>query len=245
MDNNILEIRNLSVSVKEVPILKGLNLTIPYGAVHAIMGPNGAGKSTLAQVLSGHPSFSVTGGEIFFKGQNLLEKKPEERAHLGLFLSFQTPPEIAGVTNLHFLEEIILAKRRQSPTSRKEIDQSIHETAGRLQMREECVDRSLNVGFSGGEKKRNEILQMLLLQPDLVVLDEIDSGLDVDAIRIISEEINRYRSKERSFLIITHYPRLLESIRPDVVHVLSQGRIVHSGEESLAQVIDEKGYEWL
>ena len=225
----MLEIKNLCVSVDSKPILKGLSLSIGRGEIHAVMGPNGAGKSTLANILAGHPAYEATSGEIWFKGQDLLDMDPEERARVGLFMSFQYPLEISGVTNRQFLEAAMRALGKEG---------KIEEKMGEL----EILDRNLNEGFSGGEKKRNEILQMALFSPDLAVLDETDSGLDIDAIRIVAKRVNAMRSPERSFLIITHYQRLLDYIRPDFVHVLADGKIIRTGGAELALELEEKGY---
>jgi len=243
--DNLLDIQNLSASIAEKPILKGLKLTIGKGEVHAIMGPNGAGKSTLAKILAGHPAYEVTGGSVFFKGQDLLDLDPEERAHLGLFLSFQYPLEISGVSNAHFLKEALNAQRKGrglEPLSREEFDRLLEEKMGQMEIRSEFKDRNINEGFSGGEKKKNEILQMAMFQPDLAILDETDSGLDIDAMRTVAKGVNQMRNSERSLLIITHYQRLLDYIQPDFVHVLVDGVIVRSGGPELALELEEKGY---
>ncbi len=229
----MLEIENVFAEVDGKPILKGLNLRLEKGQVHAIMGPNGAGKSTLAKILAGHPAYEVTSGKIWFKGQDLLELEPEERARLGLFMSFQYPLEITGVTNRQFLESAMKAQGKEG---------NIEEKAEQLKIPQEFLDRSLNEGFSGGEKKRNEILQMSLLRPDLAVLDETDSGLDIDAMRIVADGVNAMRGTENALLIITHYQRLLDYIRPDFVHVLAGGKIVRTGGPELALELEEKGY---
>jgi Fe-S cluster assembly ATP-binding protein len=229
----MIEIKNLCVNVESKPILKGLNLSIQRGEVHAIMGPNGAGKSTLAKILAGHPAYEVISGEVWFKGQDLLEMDPEDRARAGLFMSFQYPLEINGVTNRQFLEA---AMKAQGKTG------SIEEKMGALEIRPEFLDRNINEGFSGGEKKRNEILQMALFDPDLAVLDETDSGLDIDAMRIVARGVNEMRRKDNALLIITHYQRLLDYIKPDFVHVLSDGKIVRTGGAELALELEEKGY---
>lgn len=229
----MLEIKNFHAEVDGKPILKGLNLSIEKGQIHAIMGPNGAGKSTLAKILAGHPAYEVTGGEVWFKGQNLLDMDPEERARLGLFLSFQYPLEIAGVTNRQFFEAALKSLGKEA---------KIEEKAKALEIAEEFLDRNLNEGFSGGEKKRNEILQMALFNPDLAILDETDSGLDIDAMRIVARGINALRSENNALLIITHYQRLLDYIRPDFVHVLAEGKIVRTGGAELALELEEKGY---
>ena len=229
----MLEIKNLCAEIEGNQILKGVNLTIERGEIHAIMGPNGAGKSTLAKILAGHPAYEVTSGEVWFKGQNLFDMGPEERAKAGLFMSFQYPLEIAGVTNRQFLEAAMKALGKEG---------DILGEMKKLQMREEFLERNLNEGFSGGEKKRNEILQMALFQPDLAILDETDSGLDIDAIRIVASGVNSMQRKENALLIITHYQRLLEYIKPDFVHVLSCGKIIQTGGAELALTLEEKGY---
>lgn len=229
----MLEIKNLTASIDGKTILNGLNLLIKKGEVHAIMGPNGAGKSTLAKILAGHPAYEVSQGEIWFKGQNLLELEPEERARLGLFMSFQYPLEINGVTNRQFLEDAMKALGKEGSIEKKMVA---------LNIRPEFLDRNINEGFSGGEKKRNEILQMSLFQPDLAVLDETDSGLDIDAMRIVAKGVNEARNEENALLLITHYQRLLEYIRPDFVHVLSDGKIIRTGGAELALELEEKGY---
>ncbi len=229
----MIEIENLFVEVDGKPILKGLNLSIKRGEIHAIMGPNGAGKSTLAKILAGHPAYEVTSGHVWFKGQDLLEMDPEERARSGLFMSFQYPLEINGVTNRQFLEAAMKAQGKEG---------NIEEKMKELEIRSEFLDRNINEGFSGGEKKRNEILQMALFEPDLAILDETDSGLDIDAIRIVAKGVNAMRKKENALLMITHYQRLLEYIRPDFVHVLADGKIVRTGGAELALELEEKGY---
>jgi Fe-S cluster assembly ATP-binding protein len=229
----MIEIKNLCAAVDGKPILKGLNLLIERGEFHAVMGPNGAGKSTLAKILAGHPAYEVTSGEVWFKGQDLLDMDPEERARLGLFMSFQYPLEIAGVTNRQFLEAALKALGKEG---------NIEEKMAELEIRPEFLDRNINEGFSGGEKKRNEILQMALFDPDLAILDETDSGLDIDAIRIVAKGVNAMRRKDNALLIITHYQRLLDYIRPDFVHVLADGKIVRTGGPELALELEEKGY---
>lgn len=229
----MIEIKNLCANVENKPILKGLNLSIGKGEVHAIMGPNGAGKSTLAKILAGHPAYEVVSGEIWFKGQDLLEMEPEERARAGLFMSFQYPLEIGGVTNRQFLEAALKAQGKQA---------NIEEKIAALEIRPEFLERNINEGFSGGEKKRNEILQLALFDPDLAVLDETDSGLDIDAMRIVAKGVNEMRRKDNALLIITHYQRLLDYIKPDFVHVLADGKIIRTGGPELALELEEKGY---
>ncbi len=238
----LLEIKNLWVKIEEKTLLKGLNLAIPKGEIHAIMGPNGAGKSTLAKVLAGHPSYEVTEGEIWFKGESLLDLEPEERAKRGLFMSFQYPLEIPGVSNQEFLLLAFNAVRG-SALSMSEFQPLLDGAMEKMGMKSEFKERSLNDGFSGGEKKRNEILQMLLLEPSLCILDETDSGLDIDAMRVVAAGVNEMSTSDRAILLITHYQRLLELIRPDRVHVLSDGQIIRSGGAELALELEEKGYQ--
>lgn len=243
--SNALVIKDLRVNVGDKEILKGIDLTIEPGKVHAIMGPNGSGKSTLAHVISGRPGYEVTGGSITFAGEDVLEMEPEERAALGLFLAFQYPVEIPGVTNTTFLKTAVNSIRKAR--GEKEMDpmaflRMLREKAKLLQLPEEMLKRPLNVGFSGGEKKRNEMLQMAVLAPKLAILDETDSGLDIDAIRIVAEGVNAQRSPDRAFLVITHYQRLLDYIVPDVVHVLAYGKIVETGDADLARRLEKTGY---
>ncbi len=241
----MIDIKHLCCEIDGKTILKGLSLRIEKGEVHAIMGPNGAGKSTLAKLLAGHPSYTITDGEIWFKGQNLLDMAPEERVHAGLFMSFQYPLEIAGVSNRHFLQTAVNAGRKargEEPLSEELFDELLTETMKTMQIREEFKERSINEGFSGGEKKRNEILQMALLRPDLAILDETDSGLDIDAMRIVADGVNRLRSPSNALLIITHYQRLLDYIKPDFVHVLSDGKIIKTAGAELALELEQKGY---
>lgn len=244
----MLEIKNLHVSVEDNEILKGIDLTIKSGEVHAIMGPNGAGKSTLSKFLAGHPDYHKTQGEVYFNGQAIDDLSPEERAHLGIFLSFQYPIEIPGVTNINFLKASVNAVR--GAQNKKTLDaieflSFIREKCQQVQMDESFLYRNVNEGFSGGEKKRNEILQMTLLEPCLAVLDETDSGLDIDALKVIAKGVNDMRSQDRAFLLVTHYQRLLDYVEPDFIHVLANGKIVKSGDKHLAHELEEKGYAWL
>lgn len=244
----MLEIKNLHVSVEGQEILKGISLKIAPGQLHAIMGPNGAGKSTLSQVLAGRDTYEVTAGQVTFDGKNLLEMAPEERAREGLFLSFQYPVVIPGVNNIYLLQAAVNARRKHR--GEEEMDavdflSIIKEHLAKVQLDESFLYRPVNDGFSGGEKKRNEILQMFALEPQLAILDETDSGLDIDALKIVAEGLQQYRSPGRSFLVITHYQRLLNYIEPDAVHVLLDGRIVKSGGPELARELEAKGYGWL
>ena len=244
----LLEIRDLSARAEGKDILKGLTLSVGAGEVHAIMGPNGSGKSTLARVLAGHPGYEVTGGSIAYDGKDLLELEPEERACEGLFMAFQYPVEIAGINNAYFLKAALNALRKyrgEPDVDAVEFMQLAREKAKLLEMDQSMLSRSVNEGFSGGEKKRNEIFQMAVLEPKLAVLDETDSGLDIDALRIVANGVNALRSPERSMLVVTHYQRLLNYIVPDHVHVLSEGRIVRSGGKELALELEEKGYGWV
>jgi Fe-S cluster assembly ATP-binding protein len=241
----MLEVRNLHVAVDGKAILNGVNLTVNKGEVHAIMGPNGSGKSTLAYVMAGKPDYEATAGEILLDGEDLLDMEPDERAAKGLFLAFQYPLEIPGVATMTFLRTALNAQRKkrgQEELSTPEFLKLVRETAGKLEIDAEMLRRPVNVGFSGGEKKRNEILQMALLQPRLCVLDETDSGLDIDALKIVANGVNRLRSPERAMVVITHYQRLLNHIVPDVVHVLSRGRIVKTGGKELALELEANGY---
>jgi len=244
----MLEIKNLSASIDGKKILKGLNLTVNPGEIHAIMGPNGAGKSTLAKVLSGHPSYEVTEGEIWFKGKNLLEMEPEERAHAGLFMSFQYPVEIPGVSNIQFLRTAYNANRKargESEMALDEFEKLLKTKMALVDVKSEFKDRNLNEGFSGGEKKRNEILQMAVLEPALAILDETDSGLDIDAMRIVASGVNQIMNEDMGLILITHYQRLLDYIKPHFVHVMLDGKIVQSGGPEQALILEEKGYDWL
>lgn len=244
----MLEIHNLHAAVEGKQILKGLNLTINPGEIHAIMGPNGAGKSTLSKVLAGHPSYEVLDGSVLFKGQNILELEPEERSHAGLFMSFQYPIEIPGVTNISFLRAALNAKRKSeglSEVSNEEFESLLDANMKLMEIRSEFKERNLNEGFSGGEKKRNEILQMFMLSPRLAILDETDSGLDIDAMRIVANGVNRYMNDSVGLLLITHYQRLLDYVKPHFVHVMLNGKIVQSGGPELALELEKRGYDWL
>jgi len=244
----MLKIKDLQASVENKPILKGIDLEINPGEVHAIMGPNGSGKSTLGHVLSGRPGYEATGGSVEFLGKDLLDMDTEERAHLGLFLAFQYPVEIPGVSNMEFLKAAVDAVREsrdQEPLDSVSFMKQAREACSAVDLDQAFLKRGVNEGFSGGEKKRNELLQMMLLQPTLCVMDETDSGLDIDALQVVAKGINELRSPERSFLLVTHYQRLLNFIEPDFVHVLSNGRIVKSGDKSLALELEDKGYGWL
>ena len=248
MDNVILSVKNLSANINGTPILKGVNLEIKAGEIHAIMGRNGSGKSTFSKVIAGHPDYEVTGGEIIYKGQNILEKEPNERALEGIFLAFQYPLEIPGVSNLDFLRVAYNIRRKH--LGLEEIDTFDFEDLDEqkldiVKMNPAFLDRSLNEGFSGGEKKRNEILQMALLEPTLAILDEIDSGLDIDALRIVADGVNQLAHANNAFLLITHYQRLLTYIEPHHIHVMYDGKIVISGGKELALELEETGYDFI
>jgi Fe-S cluster assembly ATP-binding protein len=244
----VLEIRNLHVTVDGTEILKGIDLTVNAGEVHAIMGPNGSGKSTLAQALAGHPSYTVTEGEALYDGKDLLDMTPEERAQEGVFLAFQYPVEIPGVANAYFLKaamNAIRAHRGEEELDAVEFLDVLRKKLKVVEMEQSFMSRPVNEGFSGGEKKRNEILQMAVLEPRLAILDETDSGLDIDSLRIVANGVEKLRNAERSMILVTHYQRLLNYITPDFVHVLMDGRIVRSGGKELALELEEKGYDWI
>lgn len=244
----MLEIKDLHAEIDGKEILKGINLTIETGKTHAIMGPNGSGKSTLSQVLVGNPKYKVTKGEVIFNGKNLLEMKPEDRSHEGLFLSFQYPIEIPGVSMVNFMRTAMNAKRKyfgQEPLSAPEFLKLVREKRQVVGMDSKLTNRSVNEGFSGGEKKKNEIFQMAMLEPKLSILDETDSGLDVDALRIVGEGVTKLKRPDMSIIVITHYERLLDYIRPDIIHVLWNGKIVKTAGPELALEIDKRGYDWI
>ena len=244
----LLEVRGLRATVNNVEILKGLDFTVKSGEVHAIMGPNGSGKSTFAKVLAGHTAYQVTAGQVLYEGRNLLEMAPEERARAGLFLAFQYPIEIPGVGNSQFLRlayNTLQAERGKDELDPLEFDDLVREKMTLLEMNPEFLDRSVNEGFSGGEKKRNEILQMALLDPKLAILDETDSGLDIDALRVVSNGVNHLASKDNAIVMVTHYQRLLNYIVPDYVHVMDGGRFVRTGGSALALELEERGYDWI
>ncbi len=245
---SMLEVKNLEVKAEDKQILRGVSLTVNKGEVHAIMGPNGSGKSTFARALAGHPGYEVTSGEVLYNGKDLLEMDPGERARDGVFMAFQYPVEIPGVNNAYFLKAALNARRKQQGLEEMDaIDfmTFIKQKARQLQVDEAMLQRSVNEGFSGGEKKRNEIFHMAVLEPALAILDETDSGLDIDALKIVSSGVNAMRSPDRAFIVVTHYQRLLNYIVPDFVHVLSEGRLVRSGGRELALELEEKGYGWL
>lgn len=244
----MLEIKNLHATVNGKEILKGVDLTVKKGEIHAIMGPNGSGKSTLASVITGNPAFEVTKGKVIYEGVDLLEMTPEERAGAGVFLSFQYPVEIPGVSMVNFMRAAINEQRKyrgQEPVSATEFLRLMREKKELVEMDSQLTNRSVNEGFSGGEKKRNEIFQMAMLEPKLAILDETDSGLDIDALRIVANGVNKLKTPENASIVITHYQRLLDYIIPDFVHVLHNGKIIKSGNKSLAMELEEKGYDWL
>jgi len=244
----MLKIKDLHARIDDKPILKGLNLEVKAGEVHAIMGPNGSGKSTLANVLAGRSDYEVTAGSVSYNGEDLLELSPEERAWKGIFLAFQYPVEIPGVSNMNFLRTALNEKRKangEAELGGKDFLTLVRDRAKLVEMDPDLMNRNLNVGFSGGEKKRNEIFQMAMLEPTLGILDETDSGLDIDALRIVSAGVNQLRGADRAFIVVTHYQRLLDHIVPDVVHVMADGRIIKSGPKELALELEEKGYDWV
>jgi Fe-S cluster assembly ATP-binding protein len=244
----LLVVRDLTAKIEERAILKGINLTVRAGEVHAIMGPNGSGKSTFAKVLAGHPAYQVTGGEVLFEGKNLLDVTPEDRARAGVFLGFQYPIEIPGVTNGSFLRlayNTVQGARGAEELDPLEFDDFAREKMKLLEMDPAFLERSVNAGFSGGEKKRNEILQMALLAPKLAILDETDSGLDIDALRVVANGVNKLHTQDIGLVLVTHYQRLLNYIEPDYVHVMEGGRIIKTGDKSLAVQLEERGYDWV
>jgi Fe-S cluster assembly ATP-binding protein len=244
----MLKIENLHARVEDAEILRGVDLEVNAGEVHAIMGPNGSGKSTLAHILAGRDDYEVTQGSITYKGQSLLDLDPEERAHEGVFLAFQYPVEIPGVNNIYLLKAALNAKRKHRGQDEVDTVDFLTDAKSKMKlmdMNESFLNRSVNEGFSGGEKKRNEIFQMLVLEPELAILDETDSGLDIDALKVVANGVNQLRSPDRAIVIVTHYQRLLNHIEPDRVHVLSRGRVVKSGDKELALELEDRGYDWL
>jgi len=244
----VLSVKDLTANVDDSPILKGVNLEVRAGEIHAIMGPNGSGKSTFSKVLAGHPAYEVTGGEVIFQGENLLDMEPEARARAGVFLAFQYPLEIPGVSNLDFLRVAYNSRRKEQGLEELDsfdFDDLIQEKLDIVKMNPSFLSRSVNEGFSGGEKKRNEILQMAILEPKVAILDETDSGLDIDALKIVANGVNQLASSENATILITHYQRLLNYIVPDYVHVMAEGRIIKSGGKELALELESRGYEWV
>lgn len=244
----MLSVRDLHAEIEGKEILRGVNLDVNAGEVHAIMGPNGSGKSTFSMVLAGNPAYEVTSGEVLFNGENLLDKTPDVRSHMGLFLGFQYPVEIPGVSMVNFMRAAVNAKRKYlgvSPIGASEFLKLMREKRAIVELDNKLASRSVNEGFSGGEKKRNEIFQMAVLEPKLSILDETDSGLDVDALRIVAEGVNKLRNENNATIVITHYQRLLDYIKPDVIHILYKGRIVYTGGPELALEIEKKGYDWI
>lgn len=244
----MLEIKNLHARVEDAEILRGIDLTVNAGEVHAVMGPNGSGKSTLAQVLAGHPAYEVTEGQVTYDGKDLLDMEPEERAHAGVFMAFQYPVEVRGITNAYFLRSAVNAIRKSK--GEEELDpvdfiELLEKKLAAIGWDDSLMNRPVNDGFSGGEKKRNEILQLAVLEPRLAILDETDSGLDIDAVKAVAEAVNKLRSADRSFVVVTHYQRILNYITPDHVHVLAGGKIVKSGGKDLAHELEAKGYDWI
>lgn len=247
-NRTLLEVRKLTARVNDTPILKGIDFTVRAGEVHAIMGPNGSGKSTFAKVLAGHPTYEVTGGEVLFNGKNLFDLPPEERARAGMFLGFQYPIEVPGVTNSAFLRlayNTVHGAQGREELDPIEFDDYVREKMKLLEMNPDFLDRSVNAGFSGGEKKRNEILQMALLEPKLAILDETDSGLDIDALRIVANGVNTLHTPDNGIILVTHYQRLLNYIEPDFVHVMDGGRIIKTGDKALALDLEARGYDWV
>ncbi|MFP4373940.1 MAG: Fe-S cluster assembly ATPase SufC [Spirochaetaceae bacterium] len=240
-----LQIRNLQASIEGTPILKGVDLTLKAGEIHALMGPNGSGKSTLTNVVFGHPSYEVTGGEVLVNGENILELEPHERARLGLFMAFQYPVEISGVTVGRFLKRAAEIRFGEEAFNAKQFIKRMREMMAFMEIDDQFINRYLNEGFSGGEKKRMEILQLLMLAPEFAILDETDSGLDIDALKVVSNGVNKMRGKDFGALIITHYQRILNYIKPDYVHIMYRGRVITSGGHDLVETLEEKGYEWV
>lgn len=248
MSETVLSIKNLTANINNEPILKGVNLEIKAGEIHAIMGRNGSGKSTLAKIIAGHPDYEVTGGEIIYQGENILDREPDERANSGIFLAFQYPVAIPGVSNLDFLRVAYNAKRKYQGEEEIDIfdfEDLVEEKLEVVKMKSSFLARSLNEGFSGGEKKRNEILQMAVLDPTLTILDEIDSGLDIDALKTVADGVNQLKTDDKAYLVITHYQRLLDYIQPDFVHVMQDGKIITSGGKELALELESRGYDFL